>query len=305
MTTSAVGALARYATLFDDIGALKRTRRAGASHSVAAGLFAHAWRRALDGVDLGDVARETTALAIVASRLGAIDGAILARAGLDAAQRRSVIDEAFDRASGPIPSEQRETLRSALTGDADLASFDSVPMFVFALAEQPRAGATALDAPRLVLDPPESHAEHCLAVCVYAVLAAPRYETSGEEAFFLGMVHHLHNAVLPDSGFAGELLLGTHLDAIVERFTEGVLAEVPQALATRARDVRTRFLPSTEEPEARAFHAGDVIDRVLQVRQYARAAAFEMSHALDDLELVHAGPIQRFHLGVLVEAGLV
>ncbi len=304
MTTAAVGALARYATLFDDIGALKRTRRAGASHSVAAGLFAHAWRRAIDGVNLGDVARETTALAIAASRLGAIDGAILARAGLDATQRLAVIGEAFDRAAGPVPSEQREELRSTLTGDADLASFEDVPMFVFALADQPRAGATAPDAPRLVLDPPESHAEHCLAVCVYAVLAAPRYETSGEEAFLLGMVHHLHNAVLPDSGFAGELLLGTHLDAIVDRFTEGVLADLPETLAARARDVRTRLLPSTDEPEARAFHAGDVIDRVLQVRQYARVAAFEMSHALDDLELVHAGPIQRFHLGVLAEAGL-
>ena len=304
MTTAAVGALARYATLFDDIGALKRTRRAGASHSVAAGLFAHAWRRAIDGVDLRNVALETTALAIAASRLGAIDGAILARAGLDSAARHSIIGEAFDRASGPIPAEQRGVLRSSLSGDVDLASFDDVPMFVFALADQPRAGATAPDAPRLVLAPPESHAEHCLAVCAYAVLAAPRYETSGEDAFLLGMVHHLHNAVLPDSGFAGELLLGSHLDAIVDRFTEGVLADLPQTLATRARDVRTRLLPSTDDPEARAFHAGDVIDRVLQTRQYARVAAFEMSHALDDLELVHAGPIQRFHLGVLAEAGL-
>ncbi|GAC1524851.1 MAG: hypothetical protein NVS2B8_09190 [Vulcanimicrobiaceae bacterium] len=304
MTTAAVGSLARYATLFDDIGALKRTRRAGASHSVAAGLFARAWRRAIDGVDLGEVARETTALAIAASRLGAIDGAILARAGLDSAQRVAVLREAFDRAAGPLPLQQRDALRATLPDDADLASFDDVPMFVFALADQARAGATAPDAPRLVLDPPESHAEHCLAVCTYAVLAAPRYETSGEDAFVLGMVHHLHNAVLPDSGFAGELLLGAHLDAIVDRFTEGVLADLPPEFAARARDVRTRLLPSTDEPEARAFHAGDVIDRVLQVRQYARVAAFEMSHALDDLELVHAGPIQRFHLGVLAEAGL-
>lgn len=304
MTTAAVGPLARCATLFDDIGALKRTRRAGASHSVAAGLFARAWRRAIDGVDLGEVARETTALAIAASRLGAIDGAILARAGLDAAQRLAVIGEAFDRAAAPLAPEQRKGLRDALTGDADLASFDDVPMFVFALADQPRAGATAPDAPRLVLEPAESHAEHCLAVCAYAVIAAPRYETSGDDAFLLGMVHHLHNAVLPDSGFAGEVLLGTHLDAIVERFTEGVLAELPPSLATRARNVRARLLPSTGEPEARAFHAGDVIDRVLQVRHYARVAAFEMSHALDDLELVHAGPIQRFHLDVLAESGL-
>lgn len=304
MTTAAVGQLARYANLFDDIGALKRTRRAGAAHSVAAGLFARAWRRAIEGVDLGEVARETTALAIAASRLGAIDGAILARSGLDPTQRLAIVTEAFDRAATPLPAFQRDALRATLTDDADLAAFDDVPMFVFALADQARAGATAADAPRLVLQPPETHAEHCLAVSVYAMLAAPRYETSGEDAFFLGMVHHLHNAILPDSGFAGELLLGAHLDAIFDHLTESVLADLPVALATRARDVRARLLPSTDDPEARAFHAGDVIDRVLQVRQYARVASFEMSHALDDLELVHAGPIQRFHLGVLAEAGL-
>ena len=304
MTTAAVGRFACYATLFDDIGALKRTRRAGAAHTVAAGLFARAWRRAIDGVDIGEVARETTALAIAASRLGAIDGAILARAGLDTTQRLAIIRETFDRAASPLPPGHRDDLRATITADADLASFDAVPTFVLALADQARAGATAPDAPRLVLQPPESHAEHCFGVCVYAMLTAPRYETSGEDAFFLGMVHHLHNAILPDAGFAGELLLGAHLDMIVERLTDSVLADLPESLATRARDVRMRLLPAADEPEARAFHAGDVIDRVLQVRHYARVAAFETSHALDDLELVHAGPIQRFHLDVLSEAGL-
>jgi hypothetical protein len=47
-----------------------------------------------------------------------------------------------------------------------------------------------------------------------------------------------------------------------------------------------------------------VIDRVLQVRQYARAAAFTVDQALDELELVHGGPVQAFHLAVLEEAGL-
>ena len=136
------------------------------------------------------------------------------------------------------------------------------------------------------------------------MLAASRYGASGEDAFLLGMVHHLHNAILPDSGFAGELLLGAHLEPIVERFTEAVLVELPEALAARAREVRKRLLPAADDPEARAFHAGDVIDRVLQVRQYERVASFRASHALDDLQLVHAGPIQRFHLNVLAEAGL-
>lgn len=304
MTLGSARALARYAPLFDDIGALKRTRRAGATHSVATGLFARAWRRAIAGDSMRDVAYEMTALAIAASRLGAIDGAILARGGLDAPARLRIVRAAFDRAAAPLPSERRDAFRATLTADVDLGDLTQTPTFVRALAEQPRAGATAPEAPRLVLEPPESHAEHCSVVCVYAVIAASRYETSGEDAFLLGLVHHLHNAKLPDSGFAGELLLGEDLATIVERFTNEALGDVPTALALRARDVRGRLLGSTDEPEARAFHAGDVIDRVLQVRQYARVAAFQMSHALDDLELVHAGPIQRFHFGVLAEAGL-
>ncbi|GAC1305747.1 MAG: hypothetical protein NVSMB21_07740 [Vulcanimicrobiaceae bacterium] len=303
MTFASVAPLAHLAPLLEDIGALKRTRRAGARSSVAAGLFARAWRRVVAGDGVAAVARETTALAIAASRLGAIDGAILARGGIDEAARLEIVRAAFDRAAAPIPDERRAALRATLSGDVDLAD-TSAPPFVRALAEQPRAGATAPDAPRLVLEPAESHAEHCLAVCVYAVIVAGRYETPGDDAFLFGLAHHLHNAVLPDSGFAGEALLGERFETIVERFTDEVLATLPPELSRRVRDVRRRLLESTDEPEARAFHAGDVIDRVLQVRQYARVAAFEVAHALDDLELVHAGPIQRFHLGVLAEAGL-
>ena len=48
----------------------------------------------------------------------------------------------------------------------------------------------------------------------------------------------------------------------------------------------------------------DVLDRVLQVHHHARAAAFTASQALDDLELVHDGPVQSFHHDVLRAAGL-
>jgi fumarate hydratase class II len=57
-------------------------------------------------------------------------------------------------------------------------------------------------------------------------------------------------------------------------------------------------------PAAQAFHAADVLDRVLQVHHHARAAAFTVEQALDDLELVHAGPVQGFHTDVLAAAGL-
>jgi hypothetical protein len=57
-------------------------------------------------------------------------------------------------------------------------------------------------------------------------------------------------------------------------------------------------------PASQAFHAADVLDRVLQVHHHARAAAFTAAQALDDLELVHDGPVQAFHLDVLRSAGL-
>ncbi len=43
---------------------------------------------------------------------------------------------------------------------------------------------------------------------------------------------------------------------------------------------------------------------VTDLHHHARAAAFTAAQALDDLELVHAGPVQSFHLDVLAAAGL-
>ncbi len=59
-----------------------------------------------------------------------------------------------------------------------------------------------------MFEPPENHAEHCLAVAVYGVLLAPRYGADPSVVFLAGLAHHLHNARLPDSGFTGEALLG-------------------------------------------------------------------------------------------------
>ncbi len=291
-------------TLLEDIGALKRVRHAGSAYSVGGALFLRAWRRMIALDDPALVARETTSLALVASQLGAIDGATLCRAQIDARSRRSILLAAFDRAARALPVDLQTALRATVPDDIDLSAPADVPEFVLALARQPRAGATAPDRPRLVLEPTESHAEHCFAVATYAVLVAPRYETDGVAAFLLALAHHLHNAALPDSGFAGEVLLGPHLGPIVERFSEEALGHVPAQLASRIRGLRHELLPAADRAEARAFHAADVIDRVLQVRQYARVAGFELSHALDDLGLVHAGPVQQFHAGVLAEAGL-
>lgn len=298
------GSLVGLAALFDDVGALKRVRRAGTTESVATSLFFAAWRRAVAGEALADVARKATVSALVASQLGAIDGRLLARAGLDADERHAILCAAFDAAAGGLDPRLRAELRAAIQPDLALASEGSLPPFACALAEQPRAGATAPGTPRLVLEPAENHAEHCIAVGVYAMLVAPHFGSDGIDAFLFGIAHHLHNALLPDSGFAGELLLGPCLERVVDRFTEDALAELPRTLASRVRDVRAELAPAAIVPAARAFHAADVIDRVLQARHHARAAAFDIRQALGDRGLVHVGPVHRFHLEVLAEAGL-
>ncbi len=71
-----------------------------------------------------------------------------------------------------------------------------------------------------------------------------------------------------------------------------------------ARAGRDDLRADAVAPESQAFHTADVLDRVLQVHHHARAAAFTASQALDDLELVHAGPVQTFHHRVLAAAGL-
>ena len=57
-------------------------------------------------------------------------------------------------------------------------------------------------------------------------------------------------------------------------------------------------------PDGQAFHAADVIDRVLQIRQHLRGATLTMDVVLNDMDLVHEGPVKAFHDAVLREAGL-
>ena len=157
--------------------------------------------------------------------------------------------------------------------------------------------------PRVVVEPPESHGDHCLTVAVYGVLIAPVVGADPVEPFLVGLAHHLHNVVLPDAGFAGEVLLGEDLPQVFTHLESEQLALLPAPLADRLRGLLT-LRADAVAPASQAFHSADVLDRVLQVHHHARAAAFTASQALDDLELVHAGPVQSFHHAVLAAAGL-
>jgi 5'-deoxynucleotidase YfbR-like HD superfamily hydrolase len=177
------------------------------------------------------------------------------------------------------------------------------PEFARLLARQPRAGATHPSAGRLFLYPPESHAEHCWGVAVYAVLLAPAFEADIGTVYLAAMGHHLHNAYLPDGGFAGEMLLEPHLSAVMDGFRQRALGEVPDALAEELVHAHG-VISGAPSPEAKAFHAADVLDRVLDVGWRAEAAGFTLDIATRTYGLVHEGPHKDYHDKVLSAAAI-
>ena len=286
--------------LLAEIGDAKRIRTAGAPGSLAEQAFARAWARLLEGEDAEAVALSETAAAVARARLAGIDGTVLGAAGLSPAEALAVLRRAFDEVAGPLDADLAGRLRAALPA---LRPAGPPPSLAGALNAQPRAGATSPGKPRVIVEPPESHGDHCLTVAVYGCLLAPVLGADPVPPFLVGLAHHLHNVVLPDAGFAGEVLLGDALDRVLGTLEARELAGLPAPLADRLREVLA-LRADAVAPESQAFHAADVLDRVLQVHHHARAAAFTAAQALDDLELVHAGPVQSFHLDVLAAAGL-
>ena len=290
-----VGALTPLAA---ELGDLKRIRDATSPDSLAVRAFRSAWARLTSGEAAEALALSVTADALAATRLGGLDAATLAAVGV--ADPAGVLRRGFDEVARPVAPPLRDALRRHLGRPAGLGM---APAFAEALIRQPRAGATCPGKPRLVLEPPENHGDHCLVVAVLGVVLAGVYGADPATVFIAGLAHHLHNAALPDSGFAGEVLLGDELGRVMHRLFE-------RELATLAPPVRTvvsaalATIGSAETAEGRAFNAADVMDRVLQMRHYEQVAGFTTSQALEDLQLVHAGPLQAFHQGVLAEAGL-
>ncbi len=243
---------------------------------------------------------QTTADALAAARLGGIDREVLTSAGVGDPAATAILERSFDEVAGPVNGGLCGLLRPKL---GQPYQSGPAPAFAEALIRQPRAGATCPGKPRIVLEPPEGHGDHCLVVAVLAAVLAPRYGADPATAFLAGMAHHLHNAALPDSGFAGEILLGEHLTPILQRLFARELATLPEPLrGTTAAALA--HIPDASTPVGQAFHAADVMDRVLQMRHYDQVARFTVDQALDDMDLVHAGPTQAFHQAVLQDAGL-
>ncbi len=287
--------------LFRELGDLKRIRSVDAPGSIAERLFAQAWAALHRGEVLATVMARTTAAAIAAARLGDLDLATLQALGLGRSEAVAVLERAFDEVAAPLDPVLAAHLRDALAAGGPEPG--GVPPFVHRLARQPRAGVTCPGKPRILLQPSENHAEHCLIVAVCGVIAGGHEGADASEVFAIGLAHHLHNSAMPDSGFTGEMLLGAALDGVIVRAREAVLAEIDPALASHLRTALTA-VGGDATPEARAFHVADVLDRVLEIDQHLRAARLSLDEVLGPYALVHDGPVHDFHALILREAGL-
>jgi 5'-deoxynucleotidase YfbR-like HD superfamily hydrolase len=279
---------------------LKRVRSAGRAGSIAERLFAGAWSALVEGRPAAEVARMTVFSALAATRMGDLDAAALAAVGVPEEHIRRIRLDAVSEVAPPLDP----ALRAWLMGAEEARVGPLPPAFVARLAAQPRAGATAPGRGRLVLEPPESHADHCALVAVIGAVLAPTWGARVETVFLAALAHHLHNAALADAGFAGEVLLGEWLEPAFARATEMALAELPDGLRREVEEAR-RILPDAATPEGRAFHAADTLDRVLQVEHHLRAAGTTMDFVLREMELVHAGPVKGFQDAVLTRMGLL
>ena len=148
------------------------------------------------------------------------------------------------------------------------------------------------------------HSDHSVMVAVYAYLLADRYGADREDAWLIGLCHHFHNAYLPDSGFTGEVMLGYHLERILETLRLRVAHTLPGCYRERTTRLFDE-INGVATPLAMTFHAADTIDRVIQMEHYERAAQFRVRHALLDLNLVHEGPAQAFQYDLLNSIGLL
>jgi hypothetical protein len=293
--------------LLIEMNDLKRIRVADRVGSIATHIFRRSWAALVSGEDLQTVADRETAHAVAAARLAGIDARVMQTAGLGENAIRDVFVRGFDAVADPIPATTRDRLRSALTPaiavDPAPDALD-LPPFVDLLVNQPRAGATRPGHARVVLEPAEHHGDHCGSVAVYAAILAALFDADPALPFLCGLAHHLHNARLPDAGFAGDELLGPHLQPLMSAFRDQAIAELPQPLHAPVR-AALDLVYRADSLEARAFQAADVLDRVLEMRWHAQSAAFTLDVALGEMDIVHPGPVQAFQLDVMRDAGLM
>ncbi|MGB3778933.1 MAG: hypothetical protein WA960_11295 [Tunicatimonas sp.] len=309
--TANPSALHRLRSLLVELEDLKRQQPAHYAQSIASTLFVESWQRLLAGEDAERVATTITTKAIVAVLLPGCDAHFVREAELEksavveiyqkalrTSTRERLNNALYERLSASIPPLVNEYFAQTASEQLPEPDFQKQAWFVNVLCQQPRAGATKPGRPRMLLVPPEMHSDHCLTTAVFAVLLSPIFGASPGLPFLTGLSHHLHNAVLPDCGFGGEVLLDAWLGDIIARARSKALARLDPTLAQRVREAI-----GTHEnlglAAGRAASAADVLDRVLDVKWRTRAAQVKDKDILEELDLVHEGPIKRFQTEIL------
>ena len=241
---------------------------------------------------------------VSAARLGAITPSVLQDIGIDKTDRVVVLrNSIFAQQSLSKPLSETLTTACDLLDQICIEDITDHPTWATRLAASPRAGATCPGKPRIALEPAEMHSDHSIMVAAYAFLLADTFGADREDAWLIGLCHHLHNAYLPDAGFTGEMLLGDHLDRVINSLRL-------RALDTFSVQYRNRVsrlfdeINDLESPLAQTFHAADTIDRVVQMEHYERAAQFRVATALEEFNLVHEGAAQEFQHALLRSIGI-
>ena len=299
-----VSGVAALLPLLRELNNLKRIHVAGKNGSIAERLFLRAWASLISGIPVRTVMLDETAYAVAAARLAGIDSEVLKSGGIYAqGTRAAVLQRAFDSVGSAIEPNLADAMRNTFTGEpVRSVEREFAHDFARLLADQPRAGATRPGYARMVLEPTENHAEHCATVAVNAALAAPLFGADPAQAFLTGLSHHFHNAYLPDAGDAGDALLGEYLQPLIETLRLRVIQQLPTGLGEAAmRSLDSVFRSDT--PESKAFQTADSLDRVLEMEWHARSAAFTLSVALDEMDIIHPGPVQAFQQDVMRAAG--
>lgn len=281
------------------LNALKHVRSARSTGSVADRLFGKAWSALQAGQDACSVALAVTSAALVAVELGDFDRETAKSLGLSNDDTDTIFAAALSLRSAALPSQIYQSLLTA----PQLVS-GSEPSFVALLQAQPRAGATTPGKLRDFVYPFESHAEHSLLVAVYGVLLSSHYEADLGQVFLAALSHHLHNAEMPDAGYAGEMQLTGYLDFLMSRATAIALADLTPELQSETQTVRV-VIEGQVSPESLAFHAADVLDRVIDVERRLAGHSLTLKSVLNNTALVHDGPVKAFQDRVLAEMGLI
>lgn len=302
---STCSGIAALLPLLREVNDLKRISSATDVNSWATSCFVRSWKRIVNGEDIESVALQETARALAAARLAAIDVETMEAAGIKHEAALQVLERSLDAVGGALDASLRKRLRRALRAPLSTSPthLTSLPGFIISLMLQPRAGATRPGVGRIVLEPPEMHSDHCAIVAINGVICSPLFGASPADAFLTGLTHHLHNAWWPDAGDAGDNLVGEHLKPALQRLRERAIEQLPDNLREPVRD-SLGVVYRADTPHARAFQTADVLDRVLEMEWHARSAAFTLSVALDEMDIVHAGPVQEFQQQVMSASGL-